>query len=160
MTVNDKPSEGTITLRSAELPARSTHSLRIDGTFVLIAGADLKTVDVNLKLAEGIKVKIGPVELSVGQIAPAFGDPFKQSFGLSGSKPLDTIQKVEFVDDKGEIIESSAGGSGSFGFGMNMTYSKSWQIATDAKTSKARVSYFSRTEPVNLPCKLTFGLEL
>jgi hypothetical protein len=160
MTVNDKPSEGTITLRSAELPARSTNSLRIDGTFVLIAGADLKTVDVNLKLAEGIKVKIGPVELSVGQIAPAFGDPFKQSFGLSGSKPLDTIQKVEFLDDKGEIIESSESGSGSFGFGENMTYSKSWQIATDAKTLNARVSYFSRTEPVNLPCKLTFGLEL
>lgn len=48
--------------------------------------------------------------------------------------------------------------SGSFGFGENATYSKSWRIATNAKTLKARVSYFSKTEGVNLPCKLTFGL--
>jgi hypothetical protein len=56
------------------------------------------------------------------------------------------------------VIESSESGSGSFGFGEIVTYSKSWQIATDAKTLKARVSYFSKTEPVNLPCKLTFSL--
>lgn len=160
MTISDKPSEGTITLRSAELPAKSTSSFRIDGAFVLVAGADLKTVDVNLKLIEGTKVKFGPSELSVDQIGPAFGDPFKQSFGLSGSKPLDTIQKVEFLNEKGETVESSESGSGSFGFGEQMTYSRSWQIATDAKTLKARVSYFSKTEPVHLPCKLTFGLGL
>ena len=60
--------------------------------------------------------------------------------------------------NKGEVIESSESGSGSFGFGEIVTYSKSWQIATDAKTMKARVSYFSKSEPVNLPCKLTFSL--
>lgn len=117
-------------------------------------------MDVDLKLVEGTKIKFGPAQLSVNQIGPAFGDPFKQSFELSGPQPLDTIQTVEFLDDKGEVIESSESGSGSFGFGENMTYSKSWQIATEAKTLKARVSYFSKTEPVNLPCKLTFGLGL
>lgn len=137
-----------------------TNSLRIGGAFVLIAGADLKTIDVNLKLAEGTTVKIGPIDLSVVQVGPAFGDPFRQLFGLSGSKPLDTIQKVEFLDDKSETIESSDRGSGSFGFGENMTSSKSWQIATDVKTFNARVSYFSRTAPVNLPSKLSFGLGL
>ncbi len=160
MTVNDNPSEGTITLRCAELPAKSTSNFLIDGKFVLITGADLKTVDVDLKLVEGTKIKFGPAQLSVNQIGPAFGDPFKQSFELSGPQPLDTIQTVEFLDDKGEVIESSDSGSGSSGFGENMTYSKSWQIATEAKTLKARVSYFSKTEPVNLPCKLTFGLGL
>ena len=157
MTVNDNPSEGTITLRSAELPAKSTSNFLIDGKFVLITGAELKTVDVDLKLVEGTKIKFGPAQLSVNQIGPAFGDPFKQSFELSGPQPLDTIQTVEFLDDKGEVIESSDSGSGSSGFGENMTYSKSWQIATEAKTLKARVSHFSKTEPVNLPCKPTFG---
>ena len=155
MTVNDNPSEGTITLRSAELPAKSTSNFLIDGKFVLITGAELKTVDVDLKLVEGTKIKFGPAQLSVNQIGPAFGDPFKQSFELSGPQPLDTIQNLEFLDDKAEAIES---GSGSFGFGENATYSKSWRIATNAKTLKARVSYFSKTEGVNLPCKLTFGL--
>lgn len=89
---------------------------------------------MDLKLAEGAKVKFRPAELSVDQIGPAFGDPFKRSFGLSSSEQLDTIQKVEILDDKGEIIESSESGSGSFEFSENMTYSKSWQIATDDKT--------------------------
>lgn len=56
MTVNDNPSEGTITLRSAELPAKSASNILSDGTFVLITGADLKTVDVDLKLVEGTKI--------------------------------------------------------------------------------------------------------
>ena len=56
MTVNDNPSEGTITLRSAELPAKSASNILNNVKFVLITGADLKTVDVDLKLVEGTKI--------------------------------------------------------------------------------------------------------
>ena len=117
-------------------------------------------MDVDLKLVAGTKIKFGPAQLSVHQIGPTSGDPFMQSFELSGPQPLDTIQIVEFLNDKGEVIESSESGSGSFGFRENMPCSKSWQIATESKKLTARASYFSTTEPVNLPCKLTFGLAL
>jgi hypothetical protein len=55
-------------------------------------------VDVDLKLVAGTKIKFGPAQLSVNQIGPVFGDPFKQSFELSGPQPLDTIQMVESLN--------------------------------------------------------------
>ena len=79
---------------------------------------------------------------------------------LSCKNSFDSIAKVEFLDSKGSAIENSEGGSGSFGFGDDVTYSKSWQIASDAKTVKVRISYYAKTESVKLPCSLKFGLRL
>ena len=83
IVVNENPSEATITLRSAELPAKSTSNFLIDGTFILITGADLKTVDVDLKLVEGTKIKFGPAQLSVNQIGPAFEGTLSSSHSNS-----------------------------------------------------------------------------
>jgi hypothetical protein len=132
----------------------------VEGDLVLVVGRDLKTVDVEIVVEEGAELKFGPVDATVGQIGDAFGEPFKKSIELSSKKSFDAIATVEFVDAKGEAVESSGGGSGSFGFGGDVTYSRSWQIASDAKSIKARVSYYTKTEAVKVPCKLEFGLGL
>ena len=109
-------------------------------------------------MKEGKELKFGPLDATVGQIGDAFGEPFKKSFELSSKKPFDSIATIEFVDAEGKAVESSSGGSGSFGFGGDMTYSRSWQIASDAKSIKAKVSYYTKTDKLEVPCKLEFGL--
>lgn len=160
MSASEKPGTGIISMKSDELPGRKTSQVKIDGTFVFNVGRDLKTDDVELKLSEGSKLKFGPLDATVGQIGDAFGDPFKQSVELSCKKSFDAISKIEFLDSKGNAIESAEGGSGSFGFGDEVTYSRSWQIASDAKAVKVRISYYGRTETVKVPCSLAFGLGL
>jgi hypothetical protein len=73
-----------------------------------------------------------------------------------------TSTTIEFFDAKGKAVESSSGGSGSFGFGFggDITYSRSWQIASDAKSIKAKISYYTKTETLKVPCKPEFGLGL
>lgn len=160
LQLREEPSAGTISLKTGTLPDKKTSSLKLEGTFVFNVGADLKTADVELKLVQDSKVKFGPVDATVSQVGEGYGDPFKQSFELSSKKSFETIGKVEFLDAKGNVIESTESGSGSFGFDDDVTYSQSWQIASDAKAVKARISYFNKSESVKLPCKLEFGLGL
>jgi hypothetical protein len=160
MTVNDKPSENTITLRNDELPAKSTNSLRIDGTFSSYRRSRLEDRRCESGIGRRHQGQDRPNRPERRSSWPGIRGPVQTVIHTQWPETLDTIQKVEFLDDKGEIIDSGDCGAGSFGFGENLTSSKSWQIATDAKTSKARFLYCSRTEPVNLPCKRTFGLGL
>lgn len=160
ISIREEADRGIISFKTEELPPKKTTSLTIDGTFVLTVGKDLKTVDADVKLMEGATVKLGPVEATVDSVGEAFGDPYKQTFQLSSKKPFDSIKSVEFIDAKGEVIESADGGSGSFGFNGDYTYNKSWQLATDAKSVKMRISYFAKTDTLKVPAKLEFGLGL
>ncbi|MFO0976367.1 MAG: hypothetical protein U0996_08205 [Planctomycetaceae bacterium] len=160
LQLREEPSAGTISLKTGMLPDKKTSSLKLEGTFVFNVGSDLKTTDVELKLAQDSKVKFGPVDATVSQVGEGFGDPFKQSFELSSKNSFESVAKVEFLDAKGDVIESAGAGSGSFGFGGDVTYSQSWQIASDAKAVKARISWFNKSESVKLPCRLEFGLGL
>ncbi len=160
LQLREEPSAGTISLKTAMLPGKKTSSLKLEGTFVFNVGADLKTADVEVMLVQDSKVKFGPVDATVSQVGEGFGDPYKKSFELSSKKSFETIAKVEFLDAKGNVIESTGAGSGSFGFDDEVTYSQSWQVASDAKAVKARISYFNKSESVKLPCKLEFGLGL
>jgi hypothetical protein len=160
LSLNEKPETGIVSMRTSEIPAKGTKQIQLEGNLVLVVGRELKTVDVEIVLEEGKELKFGPLDVTMGQIGDAFGEPFKKSFELSSKKSFDSIANVEFVDAKGQPVESSSGGSGSFGFGGDMTYSRSWQIASDAESIKARISYYTKTETVEVPCKLEFGLGL
>jgi hypothetical protein len=160
LSLNEKPEKGLVSMRTSEIPAKGTKQIQIEGDLVLVVGRDLKTVDVEIVLEEGKELKFGPLDATVGEIGDAFGEPFKKTFQMSSKKPFDSIASIEFVDAKGKTVESSSGGSGSFGFGDDVTYSRSWQIASDAKSIKAKVSYYTKTETLKVPCKLEFGLGL
>lgn len=43
---------------------------------------------------------------------------------------------------------------------FQLTYSRTWQIASDAKAVKVKVSYYASSEAIKVPCKLEFGLGL
>ena len=158
LSVNEQSDKGVVSMRTSEIPAKGTKQIQLEGDLVLVVGRDLKTVDVEIALEEGKELKFGPLDVTVGQIGDAFGEPFKKSVELSSKKSFDAIAKVEFVDAKGKTVESSSGGSGTFGFAGDVTYSRSWQIASDAKSIKAKVSYYTKTEALKVPCKLEFGL--
>ena len=160
LSLNEKPEKGLVSLRTSEIPAKGTKQIQMEGDLVLVVGRDLKTVDVEIALEEGKELKFGPLDATVGEIGDSFGEPFKKTFQMSSKKPFDAIATIEFVDAKGRTVESSSGGSGSFGFGDDVTYSRSWQIASDAKSIKAKVSYYTKTETMKVPCKLEFGLGL
>ena len=160
LNLDEKPEKGVLSMRTSEIPAKGTKQIQLEGDLVLVVGRDLKTVDVEIALEEGKELKFGPLDATVGEIGDAFGEPFKKTFQLSSKKPFDAIASIEFVDAKGKVIESSSGGSGSFGFGGDITYSRSWQIASDANSIKAKVSYYTKTEILEVPCKLEFGLGL
>lgn len=160
LNLDEKPEKGVLSMRTSEIPAKGTKQIQLEGDLVLVVGRDLKTVDVEIALEEGKELKFGPLDATVGEIGDAFGEPFKKTFQLSSKKPFDSIASIEFVDAKGKVIESSSGGSGSFGFGGDITYSRSWQIASDANSIKAKVSYYTKTEILEVPCKLEFGLGL
>ncbi|MBL8808605.1 MAG: hypothetical protein JNM43_00390 [Planctomycetaceae bacterium] len=160
LQLNEEPGAGIVSLKTGLLPDKKTASLKLEGDFVFNVGADLKTADVELKLVKDSTVKFGPLDVTVSQVGDGYGDPYKQSFELSSKKSFEAIAKVEFLDAKGNVIESTGAGSGSFGFADEVTYSQSWQIASDAKAVKARISYFNKSESVKLPCKLEFGLGL
>ncbi len=160
VSIREEGDRGIISFKSEELPPKKTTTLAIDGTFALIVGKDLKTVDSELKLMEGATVKMGPVEATVDSVGEAFGDPYKQTVQLSSKKPFDSIKSIEFLDAKGEVIESADAGSGSFGFNGDYTYNRSWQLASEAKSVKMRISYFAKTDTLKLPAKLEFGVGL
>ena len=160
MRPGEDASTGVISIKSDELPDKKVNRLKLDGTLVLNVGRDLKTTESDLKLAEGTKIKLGTIDATVGQVGEAYNEPFKQSVELSSKKAFDSLAKIEFLDNKGNVIESGEGGSSSFGFGDDMTYSRTWQIASDAKAVKVKVSYHASSEAIKVPCKLEFGLGL
>ena len=157
LNLQESRNSGTIQIQSENLPGRKTTKLSLNGIFALIVGKDKKTEVVELKIAEGSKVKLGPVSAEISQVGDAYGDPFKQMVELSAKESFDSIAQIEFLDSKGNVIESSSAGSGRMGFNDDITYSSSWQIASEAKTLKMRVSYFSKTESIKLPAKLESG---
>ncbi len=160
LNLREDGSSGLLSFKTEELPSKKTTSLSIQGTIALVAGKETKTEEITIKIVEGGKIKLGQLEVTIDSVGEAFGEPFKQSIQVSTSKPFDSIKSIEFLDDSGNAIESGEGGSGMSGFNGEYTYSKSWELASDAKSVKAKVTYFTKTETIKVPVKLDFGLGL
>lgn len=160
LNIDDEKNSGVIQIQSEKLPEKKATRLSIKGEFVLTVGRDSKTDEVEVKLEKGSPLKIGAIDAEVGEIGEGYGDEFKQVVEISAKQSFDAIAKVEFLDNKGKVIRSEDAGFGSFGFNDQMTYSRSWQIASDAKTVRMRVTYFQKTDSIRLPANLEFGLGL
>jgi len=160
LNINEEKTSGVIQFRSETLPGGKATRLTVRGDFAVTVGRDSKTEEVDLRIAEGEKLKFGPINAEVGEIGEGYGDEFKQVVEFSSKQPFDAVAKVEFLDAKGKVILSENGGSSSYGFNDEMTYSRSWQLASEAKMLKVRVTYFQKTESIKLPANLEFGLGL
>lgn len=146
-------------IRATELPPQGTTTLKVTGELVFIIGQAPKTEKGVLTVEQGAKIKIAGIDAEITQVSEAFSDPFKKMFELSAKSAFNKVSKVTFMD-AGKEIESSSGGSGSFGFGDDVTYSQSYQIASESKKLDLEVTYFSKAVEVKIPVSLEFGLGL
>ena len=160
LSLNEDRSTGILRMRSDTLPPAGTTALSAKGTLVFVVGESPETKDLPLTIAQGSRIRLGAIDAEVSEVGDAFGEPFKKTITFSAKKPMDTVAKIEFLDAKGTAIESASGGSGNFGFGDDVTYSQSHQVASDADKLQIRVTYFSKTSTVKLPADLKFGLGL
>lgn len=146
-------------IRTTKLPPQGTTKLKVTGELVFIIGQAPKTEKGVLTLEQGTKVKIAGIDTEVTQVSDAFSEPYKKMVELSAKSAFSKISKVTF-SDAGKVVESSNGGSGSFGFEGDMTYSLSYQVASESEKLDFEVTYFSKTEVVKIPVSVEFGLGL
>ena len=157
LNMNEERNGGTIQLGSETLPGPANTGLSLNGAIVLTVGKDSKTEEIDLKVVAGTKVKLGLLDATVGRSGDD-GDQEYQMIQLNAGNPFDSVSKIEFLDSKGEVIESYFGGSGSYGGDGSMTFQQSYNVNSAAKSLKLRVTYFSKLESLKLPLALKCGL--
>lgn len=153
-----KPERTTLQIRSDDTPPKGTSKLKLKGEVVVVVGRDLKSEEVTFEMEQGEKFKIAGVEVEISGITDAFSDPYKKVIELSAKKPFDHIQSYTIKDSKGNEIPSAEGGSGSFGFNEDVTYSRGINVAAESGKLKVVVKYFAKTEEVKVPVDVEFGL--
>ena len=146
-------------IRATELPPQGTTALKVTGELVFIIGQVPKTEKGVLTVEQGTKIKIAGIDTEITQVSEAFNEPYKKMFELTAKSAFNKISKITFTD-AGKEIESSIGGSGSFGFGGDVTYSQSHQVASESQKLNFEVTYFSKSVEVKIPVSLEFGLGL
>ena len=112
-----------------------------------------------MTVEQGAKIKTAGIDAEIMQVSEAFNAPYKKMFELSAKSAFNKNSQATFMD-AGKEVESSSGGSGSFGFGGDVTYSQSHQIASESKTLVFEVIYFLKAVEVKIPVSLEFGLGL
>lgn len=157
--IANDPSRAVAQIRATELPPQGTTSLKVTGELVFVIGEAPKTEKGVLTIEQGTKIKIAGIDTEIKQVSEAFSEPYKKMFELSAKSAFNKISKITFTD-AGKEIESSSGGSGSFGFGDDVTYSQSYQVASESQELNFEVTYFSKSVEVKIPVSVEFGLGL
>jgi hypothetical protein len=149
-----------VPVSATQLPPRGTGNLKVSGNLVLLAGANEKTDKVTFKVAAGEQVQLGPVATKISSVDEyEFGETVT-NITFETDQPLDVISGMKFFDEGGRALEASPGGSSSFGFGNQMTYSRSFQISGTPKSLSVEVRYFGSTKTVTIPIELDVDLSL
>ena len=159
-SIADDKHSAVLPVQCTDLPTAGATSLTVSGEATLNCGADAKSETVNVTLSVGDELKLGPVTAKVTQIADGF-DADTKRLELESKDSFDQLESLVFLDTKGKEIETSASGGGSFGFGGDMTYSKSYQFkGNPADIAKAKISYFQKIDAVKVPVEIKFGMDL
>jgi len=150
----------TVPVSASGMPPAGTTKLHVRGTVVLVAASDPATEDSAFDVTKGAELKLGNVPVKLSEVEE---DPWGEEglmLAFETSKSLDAISEVVFLDAAGKVIESSSGGSSSFGFGDQMNYSKSYNLKSKPKKITVRVKYFKSTGEVKIPVDLPVTLSL
>lgn len=144
----------------ASVPPAQVNQLKVKGTIVLVTASDPATADSALTIAQDSESKLGnvPIKLTAIEENP-YGDT-GLLITIESKQPMDSVSEVTFLDESGELIESSSGGSGSFGFGGNMTYSRGYHLKAKPKKVTLRAKYFKATQPLKVEIDLPVSLGL
>lgn len=143
------------------VPKSGATKLTFDGTLAIRCGKNEKTEEQkDVALEAQSAIKIGPTPLVVESVQDQdFGD-VKFMVVLNSSQPRDAIKSIEFLDADGKVIEQQGMGSGSFGFGDEMTYQTNHGLKAKVDKITVRITYYADVETITVPVKIETGLGL
>ncbi len=158
---SDDGHEVLIPVSASGLPPAECAKIHVRGTLVLISGKDETTESVTFEVSQGIKTKLGNVDVQLSEIEESpYGEP-GWMLSFESSQDMDAIAEIKFMDEAGKELESTSAGGGSYGFDDQMTYTRNIVIegGQPAKLT-AQVRYFKSTEDVSIPVDLPVTLGL
>jgi hypothetical protein len=150
----------TVPITATELPPKGTRLLKVAGTLILRAGGDEKTDKVRFQVVEGENVRLGPVSAKISDLSEFDFDGPTTNINFETNQSLEAISAIKFFGEDGQALEASSGGSSSFGFGNQMTYTRGFQIKGKPTTLTAEVTYFGSTRTITVPVDLELDLSL
>ena len=143
------------------VPKQGSTKINFDATLTILCGKDEKTEEQrDFALEPGSEITIGPVPLKVESAEDQdFGD-VKFAVSFTSEKPRDAIKSLEFIGPDGEVLELQPMGSGSFGFGDQITYQASYGLKEKVDKVTVRMTYYSAVETLTVPVKIETGVGL
>jgi hypothetical protein len=150
----------TVPVTATQLPPKGTRSLKVSGTLVLRAGSEVKTDKSNFKVAEGESVKLGPVAARISGVEEYDFEGPMTTISFESNQSLEAISGLKFFLRDGKELESTSGGSSSYGFGDEMTYGRAFQIPGRPTELTVEVTYFGSTKTLAIPVDIDVDLSL
>jgi len=149
------------TIESDAIPAKGSQSLILQGDLVVTTGSKTEKVQSGtIALKEGAQIEVGGFSFKIKEIdQPRFGDA-KMSLTLETQKNMDELKEIQFFDESGKEIESSKGGSGSWGFGGKMTYSRTYELRKKVSELEIGIIRWADLKEVKVPLDLKIGVGL
>ncbi len=150
----------TIPFSAESLPAKDSDSITLKGEATVICGSELTEQTTPVELKADATVQLGKTPAKITSIGSGFEEN-STSIDFESNQPFKAIQELAFVDASGTAHAAESRGSGSFGFGDEMTYSQSYEIPVAADSIKAvKVKYFTKVDGVKVPIDLKVNLGL
>ncbi|WP_425400920.1 SHD1 domain-containing protein [Aeoliella sp.] len=138
-------------------PAKGAKQIMLDAVLVARFGGKTEQVEAPaVKLAQGAEYQLGPIKFAVERLEKdSFFDEDKLVVVLKTEDSIDVLQKVEFLDADGNVLEHAERGSMSGGgFGTQINYAFSQEL----DTLGMRLHYFKDVDTVEVPVKLSTGV--
>ena len=150
----------TVPFSTETIPASTADTVTLKGEAAVICGSDSTESSVAAELKEAATLQLGKTSAKVTGIGTGFEEN-STSIDFESNQPFNTIQELRFVDGSGEEHVAQSRGSGSFGFGNDVTYSQSYEFPAAADAIKSvKVKYFTKVETVKVPIDVKIGLGL
>ncbi len=156
--ISDDGHTCTIPVHSESLPPAMASSLLVEGTIGLVAARDATTIEHTFKLKKGSQLTLGDIPVKVSDLDEPWNKEYAIQVQFQGQQPFDAIQKVEFLDENDQLIESASAGRSNISFNDNHTYSISYSLKRQPSRITARVTYYQVTEDIDVPVHLETGL--
>ena len=146
-------------LKGPKVPAAGATKINAEGTLVLLAATEQKTVKTDVGPVEkGRKLKAGPFEWEITKAGAAEGrDEF--TFTLTSHKALRAVKEMKFVDDEGNELKVQ-------GRGTWTVHREQVRVDSNYAISKAPanlgivVTYWVDMQEVEVPFDLSTGIGL
>ncbi len=144
-------------------PAPGASSLECAGALVFASATEKESFTVkDAALKKGTKLTAGPYSLTISEAGPPrYGaDEYPLAVTYQSGKRFDTLQGVVFLDEQGEEIESSSGGSSETRFMGSVTATRTYKLAKKVEKATIVFTCWKDWKKVPVPFSVTVTLGL